>query len=263
MAIDVPDWSRGVRNEPGNKITSSRPPQSLGKILIAPSTTSTITTAVLPSDIHALVVVFGDALANYAHCKIAWSGGSATAWVPFELYNFPQAVYALPILPSETPAGGASNTRLDITLQTNANGFGSVEVWAIFEGEPEWLTIWPQPQLAPNQTPKHVELTLANDVGQWLIAPVANVQITIFKIDIVYFNPGGANIAWYIGHATALPGAGLTPIISQILSVGFQINTYTPIDLRGAQLPRGEGIYAIQELGANQNFGAELIYSLS
>lgn len=266
-SVTIANANIAVINATGTKITSSRPPLSLGTILIAASTTSTITTAVLPSDIHALVVVFGDALANYQHLKIAWSGGSATSWVPFELYTFAQSVYALPILPSEVPSGGLANTKLDITLQTNANGFGSVQVWAIFEGEPEWLTVFPQPKLAPNQSPLvNVNSALAINASTWLIAPAANVSISLFEVilDILLQTPAGSGTQVIVGHGAALPGAN-PPTSSWLLTANL-LNAPFTWEFHGAQLPAGEGVWVMNfstTVGSTIYVATSTNYSLS
>lgn len=256
--LDLADW----------KSATARPAQQLTVVGTVGSTLNTNTVAV-PGDVQALVVHFPSTLANLVHAKIAWHppSGPGTLWVPLELFQFSQSVYVVPLLPSARNYATGSMTQIDCSLQSNGT-YSEMEVYAIFESAPIWLQLFPQPQLEPNQFPKTVLLTLAALTAQWVIQSVANVQITLFNIVVMRYNPSVANDDFVIGYNANLPANGVAVPNAQILIDSTQTaasgaGPMFTIPLVGVPLPRGAGLFADTSLSAIANLWLLVEYSLS
>lgn len=252
----------GVVNAPNTKITSARPPKNLGSVIDNPNPNTAA--FVLDSDAQALVFVLPFPVAQYVHLRVSWvvSGGQGNNWLPLELFQFTQNVYVVPILPQSRDTGNVLNNQVNVTLQGTALGGQLVDVWEVFESAPLWLQLFPQPQLEPNQPPGAILKTLAANVGQWLIAPVANIAISVFEIIELYTTNFGAADVIDVGHASALPAsqAAATGKLIEMAPLGVTPFVYP---YHGATLPRGDGIYVINSTSAAGNFGCAINYSLS
>lgn len=267
MPNDGPDYGAAVINAVGTKITSNRPPVLLGTAFDSPSNPQT-TNFVIPTDVQGLVIVLPQALAGYVHLKIAWHPiTSPSFYVPLELFEFTQQLYAIPILPSSLDGVSNFTNSIDVTLQGTSLGNVGVQVWALFEPNPLWLQVFPLPQLQPNQFPKTVLLTLAALVAQWIIQSVANVQITLFNIVVMRYNPSVANDDFIIGYSAVLPPNAMAPPNAEILIDSTQTaasgtGPMFTIPLAGVQLPRGSGLWADTSQSAIANLWLLVEYSL-
>lgn len=96
---------------------------------------------------------------------------------------------------------------------------------------------------APNQIPIPISLTLTNS-GTWypLIAPAANVQISLFVVGLLSFFVTGNEVI-SVGHG---PSA-VTVTIMAVMGTAANAGSYTPgpgpLPFNGAPLPRGDGLY--------------------
>lgn len=258
MPFDVEDW----------KQVSSRPPTELGIVNVQNG--SSTGNFPLPSDVQALVVVLEESLANWAHLKVAWhpaTPGADPPWVPLELFVFPQAVWVVPILPASRDINGSVINTIDVTVQSAGNTFVRAEVFALLEANPLWLQLFPLPQLEPNQFPKTVILTLSALVAQWAIQSAANVQITLFNIVVMRYNPSAANDDFILGYSAALPPNAQQPPAATVLVDSTQTaasgaGPMFTIPLAGVQLPRGAGLWADTSLSAIANLWLLIEYSL-
>lgn len=260
-SVTIANASIAVINASGTKITSARPAKFLAEVLDTPNPNTQAFT--LDADVQALVVILPYPLAQFVHVKIAWHpiSGGAIQWVPLELFAFTQFVYVIPITPTMIDQGGNTMTQVDITLQGTVAGNQAVFVYELFESAPIWLEFFAPPFAEPNQAPGAILKTLAANVGQWLIAPVANVRISVFEIIELYTTNFGAADVIDVGHATALPanqGAATGKLI-EMAPMGAVPFVYP---FHGAQLPRGDGIYVINSTSAAGNFGGAINYSL-
>lgn len=267
-SVAITNASIGVINAAGTKITSARPPKSLGFASITAGNTTT-TNFPLDTDVQALVVSFMVPLANVVHIKVTYHAATGTVeTVPFESYLLNQFTYVFPILPAIRSSSGAIATSLDVTVTAAGGGGVNVEVIELFESAPLWLEYFTPAFAEPNQSPWHNELTLASGVAQWVLTPAANVQINVFEVIMEYLTNGAAGDQWYVAHAAALPGAGVFPTNAQVLATGgdttgFTANGFAVHPLHGAPLPRGHGIFAECTLAGALNMGVTLNYSLS
>lgn len=263
----------GVINGLNTKITSNRPPQLLGSAFDSPANPQT-TNFVIPSDVQALVIALPQALAGYVHLKVAWHPIAAPSfYVPLELFSFTQQLYAIPLTPSSLDGISNFTNSIDVTLQGTALGNVGVQVWALFEANPLWLEVFPLPQLEPNQLPKFVDpgpipkLQAGAANAVWLIPAAANIQIDLFEIAMNYVTFGAAHITQglIIGHSAGLPQSppGPGPTQPQILIWKLDGTVYTYL-FHGAQLPRGDGIWAWNnDTGDVVDPGVVLNYSLA
>jgi hypothetical protein len=261
-SVTIANANIAVINASGTKITSSRPPKVVGTLSIAANSTLT-GTVTLDADVQVIVLLLPNALANYAHIKIIYHGISGVVTpVPFEAYVFAQGVFAFPILPVTLDNGGGQPTQIDIQIDSTVSGPARLEVVELFEPNPLWMQYFAPAFIAPNQAPLVAPKTLAANVSQWLIAPVANVRITLFEIVWLYLTNFGAGDDVIIGHAAAFPAnhGASTGLLSNLAAPGSTLPWSHPY--HGASLPRGEGVYVNCGLSAAGNFGAELNYSL-
>jgi hypothetical protein len=254
-----------VFNATGTKITSARPPTQLG-IVAGGAGSTTDGYYQMPADAQGLVIQYIVAT-SIDHVTIRPSSdniGSVLGDPLVTRYAFPNPFEAIPLLPSGYyVAGSGSNlTWLQVRIVNKPAQAGAVVVSVLSESSPLFLEYFAPPFAAPNQPLLFVPLTLANNVAQWIIPAVANVQINLFDVILNYFNPGGAGINWIIGFNPTLPANGTSPINSQLLLNSFSAGPFT-FPLNGAPLPRGSGLYAVQLPGVPQNFAATLAYSLS
>lgn len=261
-SVTIDNASIAVINATGTKITSARPPRRA--IFVADSPNPNTQNFVLDSDVQAIVLELPQSLASYVHVKVAWHpvSGGALGWVPLELFEFTQNVYVIPITPDTFDTQGNVTNSLDITIQGISLNGQSVVGHYLYESAPMWLEFFAPSFAEPNQFPKHVELGLAAGVAQWIITPVANVRITVFDIIAMYYTNGAVGDQWYIGHSAALPGVA-PPAPGTVLATGGDLGIIPFVyPMRGSQLGRGEGIWAIETLSAAANFGISTTYSL-
>lgn len=261
-SVTIANASIAVINATGTKITSARPPSTLGFVTAGASSTVTGSFS-LPSDIQGLAIELDLALANFSHLKVSYHPTSGSVlYVPLELYVFNQFLYVVPLLPQAIDTGGNAATTIDVALTSTAAGASQVAVVALFESAPLWMQVFPLPQIEPNQAPGAILKTLAANVGQWLITPVVNVQISLFEIIELYTTNFGAADVIDVGHASTLPASQAAAVGKLIEMAPLGVTPFV-YPYHGAQLPRGDGIYVINSTSAAGNFGATINYSLS
>lgn len=261
--VTIANASIAVINAPGTKITSARPPKELAVLFVDHTGNTAFPT--LDSDVQALVIQLGFPLASYQHLKVAWvpTGANTIAWVPLEVFEFSQNVFVVPILPTTRDTGDVQTGQLAITLQATAGQFANAIITEVFDSAPLWMQIFPLPQIEPNQTPLLAQKTLAANVGQWLIAPQANVRIVLFGVTFTATSNFGASDAVYVGHNPTLPTmARPNLLIAAIPNTGFPATAPWPYAFSGSVLPAGDGLYAVCDLSAAGNLNALIAYSL-
>jgi hypothetical protein len=201
-------------------------------------------------------------LVNFVHLKIAYHSGSTVIYTPLELFQFPQSIFAIPVLPSADDGAGITQNTIDITVQANAGGNARATIWALFDANPLWLTVFPLPQIQPNQAPTVQGSTnLANSASLWLVVPTANVKISLFEVITLFIQGTFVGAGYYlVGHGTVLPVAQPPQANWLFLSGNTGAFTY---EYHGAQLPAGDGIYIFNASG-NPLLSWHLVnYSLS
>jgi hypothetical protein len=261
-SVTIANANIAVINAANTKITSARPPVRIMRQFWGANSTATQTTGVLDSDVQALVCVIDSALNTLSHLKIAFSNASL-APVVLELFAFAQQIYAAPLLPIMRDSNtNLDRNTLDVTVTATAAGNCEVSVWALYESAPEWLTIYPTPQLAPNQTPSVGGSTaLANSTSLWLVTPTANVKVSVFEITTLFIQGTFVGAGYYlVGHGTVLPVA--QPAQANWLFLSGNTGAFQ-YEFHGATLPAGEGVYLFNASG-NPLLAWHLItYSLS
>lgn len=262
---DLPDyWPSTIS---GVKTNSSRPPRNLGLVIDSPSNPQT-GNFVLDPDVQALVVVLPFPLNQYVHLKIAWHPvGAAPVYVPLELFSFQQSVYVIPLPPTTYDGNSNPVNSIDVTLQGTSLGNQAVQLIELFEPNPLWLEFYAPPFAEPNQIPLFKSSgALANAASDWLITPVANVQISLFEVIEAWIAVAAATpLSWFIGHGTTKPT--VAPPDSAVLcsdgsNTQFRQQPAT-FEFHGAPLPRGDGIWIWNNSLNNIQYGFTLNYSLS
>ena len=270
--VTINNASIAVINATGTKITSARPPKELF-FQVDSNGTFTYGPTALDPDVQALVLqLIIPPLSNYSHVRLYWDdAGGAPAWVLLDLYVVTQAIYVIPIHQFGR-YNNSFNPSAGVKLTVTSNG--NVKVWLslveLFESAPEWLTLFPQPKTIPNQPADMVPVV--NPIAYTaVIAPVANVKITLFRLPAVEVVAGGvalpAGSIIKFGHG---PNAGAVTEIAEF-STGLnavpagQVVSVGPLDLTpGITFPAGDGLFVFWT-GAAAAGGVNVtpVYSLS
>lgn len=232
--VSIANASIAVINATGTLLSTAQPPTFINNPSAGNGVDLTTNVAVQPQ-VQALLLQ-PQAGAPMTHLKVV---GHVTNETYIEQFVFSQPFIWCPVIAS-------LDTSVDVTLRASAAGW-RVNVFGLTAEISVWQSLYPLPQLEPNQLPAAINVTIPTGTTTWtnLIAANANVEIFLFTLGVLGWQgvATGGSIAVDFGFGP--DATHVTILASTYTSVGPGPGD-GPLPFNGASLGRGNGLWVRQ-----------------